>query len=322
MAKVNSEAIKAMFMDGMGVMEIARTLNLAHSTVQHHTQGLKRPLVGDEYMQQQIVPNNTPSQPWFHKFGVQGDDGKKLTLRRLPERVLCFSCSQAPFQHKSTIPFLAMVLVDTKPDLVIMMGDLVDFKFMKKAFTGPDDRSPTQELKEAQEFVAQLTRIMPQAIMLTSNHGEGRVFQMQQSGNVPSVFLRRWQEVLGLPDGWVTRDYVIAGNTLFEHGHGVSKGSRPSLREEMVRRFGRSLSAIRGHRHNLFGEQMVPFWESQTRQVRLAYVGCTMDDGQQDYTRSGLWNGCLLINRGAIETIPMERDAKGDWTGRLVPWDE
>ena len=265
------------------------------------------------------LPHNQ-RRDWWSKWNVTHDDGRLLALDKLPEKVLLFSCSQAPFHHQSTIPFLSMVIADTKPDMIVMAGDLVDFKFMKKRFMGPDDLSPTQELERAVDFCQQLFRVIPEAICLTSNHAEGRLGHAAREGNLPSAFLRRWQDVVGMPNGWVTREYLIMRNWLAEHGDGVSKGARSSIREEAVRRFGRPLSIIRGHRHGLFGEVMVPEWETRTQQRRLCYLGCTMDASQVEYTKAGLWNGCVLLYRGVPVPIPMERDGANRWTGRLAEW--
>ena len=123
-----------------------------------------------------------------------------------------------------------------------------------------------------------------------------------------------------MPHTWATRDFLIMRDWIVEHGDGVSKGARPSIREEMIRRFGKPLSVMRGHRHNLFGEVMVPEWETPIRQRRLCYIGCCMDSEQVDYSRTGLWNGVVLLNRGVPQPIPMERDIDNRWTGKLVEW--
>jgi hypothetical protein len=268
-----------------------------------------------------IEPVTAPQRrDWWARYNVQHDDGRLLDLANLPEKVLVFSCSQAPFHHRETIAFLAMVIAENKPDAIVMAGDLVDFKFMKKKFMGPDDLSPTQELERAIEFCQQLFRVIPEAICLTSNHAEGRVSHAMREGNIPSAFMRNWQEVVGMPKGWITREYLIMRDWVLEHGDLVSKGARASIREETIRRFGRPLSVMRGHRHNLFGEVAVPEWETPTRQRRLCYVGCTMDASQQDYSKSGLWNGCIMLYRGVPVPIPMERDKSNRWTGKLPQW--
>lgn len=264
-------------------------------------------------------PFEVTRRQWFEADNdVVFDDGRKLVLRKRPAKVLCISCTQSPFHARDAIPFIASVIAERQPDAVILQGDIPDIAWAKY----PDINGPSasEEVRKAREFIEQLGRIIPKAIVLSSNHAEGRVAYMQKMGRVPDEFMRPWHEVYGCPPGWEYRDYVIMGGILFEHGDGVSKGARTSIREEMIRRFGRPLTVIRGHRHGLFGETIAPYWETRTRQVRIAYTGCLMDEGQVTYTKSGLWDGVLLINEGAIEPIPMERGEDGRWTGRIVPY--
>lgn len=251
---------------------------------------------------------------------VHDDGSRLLEMASLPETVLCFSCTQAPFQHTDTIPFLATVLASYKPDMVVCQGDEVDLKFLKRAFMRPDGPGPDAELSAAVDFMHSLFQVVPEAVCLTSNHVAGRIDHGASNGNFPSRMLRPWAEVCNAPPTWIWRDYLIMRNWLFEHGQGVAKGARASMPEDTVKRFGRQLSVMRGHFHSEFGEHIKPVWTSGNRQLRVCYTGCLMDPREATYTRAALMLGCVVLVRGVPHPVPLATDSHGRWTGKLVEW--
>ena len=256
---------------------------------------------------------------WYKRVAtVVYDEPRVLEYETLPPKILAFSCTQFPYEKARWQEYLKEVLDLVQPDLVVMLGDLVDFKFLKKEFMHPDDLSPTEELERSAEAVNMLAKIVPQAIHLTSNHGEGRIRTAQIRGNIPSPLMRRWQHAVGVPDTWISRQYLIADDWLFEHGDGISKGSKASHRQDMISRFGRPLSAMRGHRHGEFGEITPPMVEAEGKVLRICYVGCLMDEKQATYTNGGLWNGCVALIHGYPVPIHMLRDFRTrEWTGKI-----
>jgi len=314
--KLSQETIDAIKADFpiYGTAETARRNGIHKDTVRKYRNGGSV----EPKQAQANTPVTATRRDWWAKYEILHDDGRLLKLGTLPQKVLVFGCTQGPFHHRDFIAHLAMLIAVERPDIIVMAGDLIDFLFAKPDFSNPDMPSPREELERAIEMVRELVKVVPQCIMLTSNHAEGRVSYMQKRGNIPSAFLRNWQEVVGLPKEWVTREALIMGRFLFEHGDGVSKGARPSIREETIRRFNMGLTVVRAHRHGLFGPVTAGEWESQTFCRGVHYVGCNMDEKQVTYNKSGLWNGALVIDRGACIPFPMERGGGGRWTQRLV----
>lgn len=258
---------------------------------------------------------------WYERNNrVLHDDGKLLELERLPETVLHFSCTQSPFEHADTLPFLSMVKASYAPDLVICHGDELDLQFLKKAFMNADSDGPVRELEKGREFVAQLGRIFPQMLLLTSNHIHTRMRYAQSQGNIPTIMMRDWRDVIDAPGDWAWRDYIIARNWLWEHGHDIGKASRGNIVEETVKRFGRPLSVMRGHIHSEHGDLMKPIWIEPARQIRAFHVACLMDRHKVGYTRAPTVNGAAITYRGVPMPIPMPKDKFDRWTGRLAEW--
>jgi hypothetical protein len=258
---------------------------------------------------------------WF-EYGnrVLYDDGRTLELERLPETVLHFSCTQAPFQHEDTLPFLRAVRDSYAPDLVVMHGDEADLQCLKKSFMGADSPGPTRELADTKAFISGLAKVFPRMLLLSSNHVDGRIRYAQAQGNIPTIMMRPWRDVIEAPREWEWRKYVIARNWVWEHGHDVAKGSRATIVEDTVKRFGRPLSIMKGHLHSEFGLHIKPVWHTPTQQLSIVFVGCLMSDRHVSYTNNATMNGCVVTVRNVPHMIPMPKDRRNRWTGELVGW--
>lgn len=248
------------------------------------------------------------------------DDGKTLELESLPERVLVFSCLQAPFHHPDALAFLSAVKASYQPDFVVCAGDEADLSFLKKQYMSSDSLSPKEELRKTQEFMKSLFELFPRAICLTSNHVDARIGYSATQGNIPTVMLRTWQDIIEAPDGWTWRDYLIMRNWLFEHGHSVPKGSRASIDEDVTKRFGRAMSVMKGHFHSEFGDHIKPKLQPGGWYLRICFAGSLMDRRNVTYTRSATMNGCVMLIRGVPHPIPMILGKTGEWCGELKEW--
>lgn len=259
-------------------------------------------------------------QWWERSNRVVHDDGKLLELEYLPETVMHWSCSQAPFDHPDAVEFLKAVRDSYQPELVICHGDELDLQFLKKAFMNAESPGPVRELEQGKAFVAKVAKLFPRMLLLTSNHIHTRIRYAQSQGNIPRIMMRDWREIIEAPAEWEWRDYVIAREWLWEHGHDIGMGGRGTIAEETVKRFGRPLSVIRGHVHSQLGDHIKPIWITPTRQLRMFYVGCLMDKNAVGYTRSPTVNGCAVTYRGVPHPIPMPKNKHDRWTGSLPTW--
>ncbi len=261
-------------------------------------------------------------RPWYERTNrLVHDDGRTLELEYLPETVLHYSCTQAPFHHPDALGFLAAVRDSYQPELVVCHGDEADLQFLKKAFMGADSPGPALELERTKTFMAALAKVFPRQLLLTSNHIQSRIRYAQAQGNIPKIMMRDWRDIIEAPSEWEWRDYVVARNWLFEHGHDTSKGSRGSHTEDVVKRFGRPLSIIKGHIHSELGDHIKPIWSTgMERQLRIVFTGCLMDRHQVSYTRAPTVNGCVVMVRGVPHPIPMPKDKRDRWTGSLPTW--
>lgn len=334
--EADNQLIREYLSQNIAVNEIARRIGKNAATLRSHLKNgyhEQRKTLDDVLAEngvsapaaRRVVPQDAGRAPeasdagwWQSGNRVLHDDGRLLELEYLPETILCFGDMQAPLHHPDSIAFLAMVKAVYQPSFVICQGDEADGTFLKKAMLSADSPGPLQELELAQEYMRDVFRLFPQAICLTSNHVAQRIGYAQSQGNIPSVMMRAWKDIIGAPNGWVWRDYVITGRFLFEHGHLISKGARGSIQEQTVQRFGRTLSIVRGHHHSCLGDHIKPVWVEGNWQQRVVFTGCLMNPAKVSYTRAPLALGCVVIHRGTPHAIPMVTDKSGRWLGKLI----
>src|SRR6202035_900902 len=104
---------------------------------------------------------------------------------KLPETVMVISDLQAPYHHPDALKFLDAVAQKYAPDLVVSIGDEVDFGFLSKYDKYPEIDSPQGELEHALLFTEKLFERFPSALALTSNHVQGRLATARRAGRLP-----------------------------------------------------------------------------------------------------------------------------------------
>jgi hypothetical protein len=312
--------IKRQSGDGLSNRQIAKNLGINRNSLVKYTRNIEKS-AGVAGMQEDYkvsIMQTSRSVNWWARYNVQHDDGSKLIMKTLPDKLMCFGDMQANYQHPDTIPFLCAVIARHKPDAFVMMGDEADLTGLKKHFMNADSLGPSQELERAAEFMQELFKIVPEAIALTSNHVADRISFAQGQGNIPNLMMRAWADIINAPKGWIWRDYIIWDKWLLEHGHKIAKGSRPNLLEGMAKRFNRHLSIMRGHFHSELGEHVKPVWMPGNWQARQCFTGCLMDYRKAGYTRDALMIGCVVLDKGVPHPIPMAVDESNRWVGRLI----
>jgi hypothetical protein len=311
--------IRELAATGMSGRAISEKLKVGRDQVLVHSKGYRPHETGIALVseQQQAQPKCSV-EPWWYRYGVQHDDGSKLILKNMPDKILCFGDMQANYQHPDTLPFLSAVIARHKPDAFVMMGDEADLTGLKKAFMNAESLGPSQELERAIDFMQEVFKIVPEAIALTSNHVADRISYAQGQGNIPNLLIRKWAEVVGAPKGWIWRDYLIWDKWFFEHGQKIKKGSRTNLLEGLAKRMNRHLSLMKGHVHSELGETIAPIWMPNHWQARQCFTGCLMDYRKASYTREALMVGCVVLDKGVPHAIPMPRDENNRWTGKLI----
>ena len=233
------------------------------------------------------------------------------------KRILVISDLQIPCQHRQAYSFLKKVKEKVKPDLVVQIGDLVDFGSISSFDTDPDYVSPSVELELVRDEVKKLSRIFPKLHVVIGNH-EMRLFRKLRKAGLPSSVLKDFNEILGAPRGWDfsvelrLNWYNSAKRVRFIHTESGANRKRGM-------KSGFFTNLVHGHIHTDFSIQYTSTVDSLYWNLN---VGCLIDDeaivfnyNKQQSLRPIYGCGAIIDHKPIL--IPMLLEKGGKWNGKL-----
>ena len=235
---------------------------------------------------------------------------------RTYERILVIPDLHAPYQHKDALRFLKAVKAEFDPDLVVCLGDELDYHAMSFHDSDPNLDSAGVELERGKAFLAKLYREFPTLLMCHSNHGSMQ-FRRAKAHGLPVQLIKSYREVIfpqhGAPGwSWAYQWKVSTplGPVLFKHqasGSIIADAAHNGA------------NLIVGHSHGQFG---VEYSASSAHLYYGAYAGCLIDKDSLAfaYGKHSLRKpiiGCIVVLDGKPVPVPMVLDKAGRWIGRL-----
>lgn len=253
----------------------------------------------------------------LRKFIQPSPDDDIGDLSHVPdvaERILVIGDLHAPYQHPDALEFLISVREAFRPDLVVQIGDELDYHAMSFHDSDPNLDSAGPELERGKLFLEALHREFPNVLLVHSNHGSMTYRRAKHTG-IPVQMLRRYRDV-AFPDhgapgwswafGW--RIQTRLGPVLFKH-------QTPSAASNAAHE---GCNVVVGHAHGVFG---VNWAASSSRLYYGANTGCLIDKDAMAFAygkNSGSKPiiGCLMIVDGIPTPLPMVLDSTGRWVHR------
>lgn len=224
-------------------------------------------------------------------------------------RVLVIGDIHAPCTHPGYLDFCWDTYREHKCDTVVFIGDVVDWHAISFHSTHPDAPGPKDEYELAKHCVAKWRDAFPQAVVCIGNHDE-RPGRLIETVNVPSKFLRNYDEIWDTPDWRWTYDYTLDGVYYF-HGTGRS-GMNPAFNVAKDV----TTSVVMGHVHSVGGIKWLV--SASSRRFGLD-TGCGIDDrlyafayGKHMKKKSVLSCGVVLDGMGQHIMMPCMRGEKYD----------
>lgn len=219
----------------------------------------------------------------------------------------------APFMHQDAVSFLAAVKAKYKPTEVLFMGDERDGHADSYHEKSPELDSSAEELRKAIKQLEPLYKMFPTATVLESNHGS-LFYRKAQTAGIPGAVLKDYRDVLQAPKGWKWKyDHILKtplGDIYCHHG---KSGSYEKLSKNMA------MSSLQGHFHNKF---YLVYWSSPNGLYFDGNAGCLVDNHSlaMAYGKNNLQKpivGCIIIQDGIPQLIPMVMKKNHRWIGRL-----
>lgn len=236
------------------------------------------------------------------------------TAKEDNSRILFISDLHIPFHHQDSFAFLRHLKQKYNPTRVICLGDELDKNSLSYHEKNPDLYSPGHELQVSLPFIHELESIFPQMDILESNHGS-LVWRKAQSSGIPKHYIKSYQDVLGVGDGWKWHfDMVIDlpdGSQCYVH-HGKTSDI-VKLSQTM------SMHAVSGHFHEKF---KIDFWANPRGVYWGLSCGCLIDDDALAFNYNNVNLKRPLIGTGlVIDSIPVLEPmillSDGRWKGAV-----
>lgn len=224
--------------------------------------------------------------------------------------VLVISDTHFPYNHVDVIPFLRALKKKYKFDLVVHIGDEVDYHAISFHDSDPDLLSPGDELQAAIRRLKPLYKLFPEVHVIESNHGS-LVYRKGKAMGLPRSVLRSYRDILEAPKGWQWHfDLKIRlsnGQDCYFHH---SKGSNILGVSQAM-----GCNVVSGHEHSSFE---IRYWGNSYALMWGLRVGCLIEDSSLAfaYNRTTLKRpviGCAGILNGLPRLFPMVLLKNGRW---------
>lgn len=226
--------------------------------------------------------------------------------------ILVISDQHIPYQHKDMLKFLAAIKKKYKPQLVVNIGDSVDFHNISFHDSDPDLLGAGDELRKARQTIKQLEKLFPEMIILGSNHGDLPIRRAVNAG-LPRELFKNYNDIYGVGPKWKFVDDLMLSDKgkLYYFNHGISKNGLKLATQ-------RGVCTISGHYHTEFRIDYASnprdlLWSMQT--------GCLIDNkslafayDKLNLTRPIIGTGIIID--GAPKLLPMYL-VNGKWNGKL-----
>ena len=243
------------------------------------------------------------------------DIGDTSFMKVQAEAIMVIPDIHAPYQHPDTLAFLRTVRDTFAPDLVVSLGDELDYHALSFHDSDPNLDSAGTELEKAKLFISDMHNEFRNVLVCHSNHGS-MVFRRAKAHGIPVQMIKSYREVLfqnNAGDGWSwAESWRVAtplGDVLFKH----------QTSNILVDAAHNQANLVVGHEHGKFG---VEYSASSSNLYYGMYCGCLIDKDSMAfaYGKHSLRKpivGCGVILNGRPIPIPMVLRADGRWVGFL-----
>jgi len=230
------------------------------------------------------------------------------------KKILIISDMHLPYQHKDSIIFLKEIKKEFKPDMIVNIGDLLDFHAISMHEHNPDLYSAGMELDKAKDYIKQLEDIFPEVVEVDSNHSS-LVYRRALKFGMSKQFLKPYGEFLGTRKWTWVDDLTLTMSDgkrcFFTHGR-----SADILKVSQTM----GMSAVQGHYHTKF---LISYWANPDNLFFAMNVGCLINQKSMAFNYAKNFKtrfilGCGIIINGVPRLLPMVLNNNGDWIKKIV----
>jgi len=233
----------------------------------------------------------------------------KLKYEYKKKSILCISDMHVPYHHQDAFKFLSALKDKYKPDLVVSLGDLVDWHSISFHPKDPELAAAGGELKLIRKHVAVLEKVFPSMIIIGSNHGDLPLRKFKDAG-LPKELLRNYNDIYGVSKEWKFVDdlTLVDGQDIVYFTHGISKNGLKLATQ-------RGINVVQGHHHTEF---RVDYASNPRNLIWSLQTGCLIDKESLAFGYDKLNLQRPIIGTGGIfkgfpTLLPMILNSEGRW---------
>ena len=236
----------------------------------------------------------------------------EISVEYRDKTILCLSDMHIPYHHPDSFKFLAHLKELYAPEIIISLGDLVDFHSISFHDANPDLPSAGEELELAQYYCAELEKLFPEMYIIGSNHGDLPLRKFMAHG-LPKKLIRPYNEIFGVGDGWkFVDDLTIVTKSKYlpdiYFTHGIKKNGLTLAQQ-------RGQRVVQGHYHTEF---YTSYSGNPNSLIWAMGVGCLIDDKSLAFEYNKLTLNRPVIGTGVIVNgypvlEPMILNKNGRW---------
>lgn len=297
---------------GLSLPEICKAFDVNVSTAEHWR------LNGIEYYAKRLAAKDSlakasgaaKSSPVFDLPSPK-NEGVFLAEKKAENIVLVIPDLHCPWEHQDALDFLLAVKEKYQPNIVVNLGDEVDFYGMSRFEHDPDVINAGAEINLAIKHLIPFYTAFPNVLVCESNHTH-RVHAKAKKSGMPASSLKSIEEILKTPEGWIYKYCHTIDGVDYKHGTGKS-GANAHINH--AKATGRSTCI--GHIHAHAGVNYLRYG------LFAANFACLIDNSAPcfDYAREmddNIVLGCgIVIGGREAYFIPMHLDSQRRWTGKL-----
>jgi hypothetical protein len=227
--------------------------------------------------------------------------------------ILTISDMHIPYHHPDALEFLNELKKQYKPDLVISLGDMLDFHNISFHDSDPDLLSSGDELARAREQIKRLEKLFPEMVIIGSNHGDLPIRRAVNAG-LPRELFKSYNDIYGVSAKWKFVDDLMLedkGGKLYYFTHGISKNGAKLAAQ-------RGVCTVQGHYHT---DCRIDYISNPRDLLWSLQAGCLIDGkslafayDKLNLTRPIIATG--LVAWGQPILVPMLLDRDGRWIKR------
>jgi metallophosphoesterase superfamily enzyme len=184
-------------------------------------------------------------------------------------RVGIIGDTHLPYEKEGYLEFCQETFEAWDVDTIVHIGDMFDNHSLSFHDSEPNLHNVFGEYESAYERAKDWYEAFPTATLIMGNHDRIPMRQLKKLGMEPTIFMKPFEELMGMPKGWTCEDSIVIDGVLYHHGETATgvNGFRKDCETRMR-------CTVSGHNHSNAG---ISATATDQELVWGMAVGCGVD---------------------------------------------